>query len=194
MKYFLLRTFYWFALHWWIWWSKRYQNRYQKGIIFQYPVRHGVMSPDAAQTEMNRISWVNDGPKELWDAISHPSWFQYLLTTKRRFNRQEPGAVDCEDYAFWAAAVINAGYSPVVVTVAWIDKNNKAGGHSVCACKESYKWLHVGNWGKSVLCGGTLADVAKDVYSRSGGVKLIGWAVASRDMELLQVNKSFEVA
>ena len=194
MKLFLLRLFYGLGIRYWLAWSKLYQWLHQRGYRKTDPIMQWSIKPAEAQRRMDTVTWTADGAKELWDAAGAPQWFQHLVNEIRSGKPQPPGAVDCDDFAFWAANMVTHGSTPVVIAVGWLDAKGKMRGHVVCCCSEvkpNRSYYHIGNWGRSDNYR-TRQHVAKDVYTRAEGTKLVGWAVMTPGMKLVSIHKNFK--
>ena len=152
MKIFLLRLFYGLGIRYWLAWSKLYQWLYQRGYRKTDPIMQWSISPEEAQKRMDGVTWTADGAKELWDSAGSPMRFQYLLNELRKGKPQPPGAVDCDDFAFWSANMVTHSCEPSVLAVAWLDRGGKVRGHVVCCCTSHgphRTFYHIGNWGMS---------------------------------------------
>ena len=161
-------------------WSLLYQRIYHKK--YKKDLLRGL-TPDHAQNIMNQVQWSKDTPKELWDAIGSPHWFQYVYDETIRTGVQPEGALDCDEYAFWAANSINNKYLPEVASGVWLvsrrDESGKLhydlGGHHVCLVRGD-RFFHVGNWGKSKTFStedGLIQDLIKSGANNTEDVEIV---------------------
>ena len=128
-------------------WSRLYRilfNRKYNGVLLK-----SGLTPWMAQASLTCLKWSKDGPRELWDAVSDPRWVQYCLYQVALGKEQPIGALDCDDFAAWAATVISPDYHPRCLCVMWMDGGWKLKGHTVCKWfnDDNGTWNHVGNWG-----------------------------------------------
>jgi len=153
------------------------------------PLRTGL-SPIQAQNLMNLVRWAPDGKREFWDAIGSPHWFQYALNKVQAGEKQPRGAMDCDEFAIWAANVVDEEFAPRIASVVWVNRFQTAGGktryrikgHNVCIVQDrragSILYFHIGNWGRSrnfISLEALFADVAK--RGGAGENFLASWAV-----------------
>jgi len=152
-SFFSIIYFFGFRLKIYQYWSELYRNLYHSEYKNEIPKN---LTPEHAQNIMNQVRWRRDGVLEFWDAIGSPNWFQYLYEEIIRTGEQPDGAVDCDEYAFWAANTVSGKFSPKVLTVTWLEcyRNEKGklkyrmSGHHVCLLYDDF-YFHIGNWGKS---------------------------------------------
>jgi hypothetical protein len=192
----------WFAhvVGWYKYWSKLYQRLmhkpYKKGGSKESLVLP-ALSPVNAQNLMNLVKWRPDKVRELWDAFGAPEWFQYNLNLIQASGEQKPGAMDCDEFAIWAANSVRSEYSPEILSVTWIEVHKytngkykvKIAGHNVCAASHMEfgirKHYHIGNWGRSSNYA-KKEKLVSDVWKRgSNGAllsKCVGYAFYSKDL------------
>lgn len=155
-----------------------------------------------AQNYMDLVEWQADGPRELWDAFGSPHWFQHVLNEVRSLREQPEGANDCDEFAIWAANVLDEKYRPRILTVTWVRalKNDKGkyrlriGGHNVCIVKidkpeGGVEYRHLGNWGLSHAYDSSyevVADIARRALGRN---EVVRWALWEKDLSLLQTSR-----
>jgi hypothetical protein len=145
---------------------------------------------------MNLVRWAPDGPREFWDAIGSPHWFQYALNKIQAGGRQPKGAMDCDEFAIWAANVTADRFTPRMASVVWINRfqtssgktKHRIKGHNVCIIQEqrgdTVLYFHIGNWGRSRNFV-TLDSLLRDVTKRGGVGEnfLSAWAIWSPDLK-----------
>lgn len=166
------------------WWSVAYRKlwgtRYQQWATTSQGSRvpFGKLTPEEAQKEMRLLKWRPDGLKELGDAVGSAErthWF--LEHVKSGAPQPEHEAMDCDDFAAWAEAVIKPEFEPRVFTFTYV-RQGKLAGHAVCVYKKAGKWFHCGNWG---IYGPayTLAALTQMSLRASGGkmLELKGWCL-----------------
>jgi len=184
MKFFT-KVAYWlaFRLRIYLLWSKVYRWLYhRKYRTLQFPVS---LTPEQATEEMKHLVWRKDGFKELWDAIGSPHWVQHTLA-QIECGGQPPGAMDCDEFAVWAATVIAPNYQPVVLNVMWRDEKGTRG-HNVCLYHSSGFLYHTGNWGKLGPYG-TLQNLVEILFNLvQGQGYVVGWALYSPDLKLVKM-------
>jgi hypothetical protein len=191
-------------------WSKVYQafyhDRYSNPESPLYAPIHFDLLSQNAQNLMNLVRWTADGPRELWDAVGSPHWFQHILRTIQEGGKQPSGAVDCDEFAIWAANVVKKDSAPHMLSVSWISENPtkkglrfKGGGHNVCVCRgerdgKSY-FYHIGNWGRSRNFG-DVEGVINDVLVRGNRDKnhLAGWALWTPELKLVATSSKAKAA
>ena len=206
VKVWILRRLTWLALKGRLYyvWSKVYRFLFERKHR-DTPIP-GFVSMSGVTGFIGKMAWRKDTWVMLFDAISSPQ-----ATIARHLAGKKAG--DCDDISLVAAACIRdmlrRGYLKEtmevvevgLLSVPWVDKNGKTGGHNVCAF--SYKvpvsgsyvinWAHMSNWhGGEVRDGaggrafGSLKDVVRDVLA---GRTSLGWAFANVDLELLRYGK-----
>lgn len=191
-------------------WSRLYQrifhNRFSNPESALYVPLSEELLPQQAQNLMNLVRWTADGPRELWDAIGSPHWFQHILRTLQEGGKQPSGAVDCDEYSVWAANTVARNFKPHVLSVSWISEvptqkrlSFKGGGHNVCICegeREGRKfYFHIGNWGRSRNFD-RIEGVIVDILVRGNRHKnhLAGWALWTPDLKLVATSRKHEDA
>jgi len=148
------------------------------------------ITPRAAQDKMDKITWKKDTWREAWDSVGAPQWVQHCLNEIEEGKTQPEGALDCDDFACWAAKVIDAEYEPYFFGQGWAPIVDgvvgfKTTGHAICVVKspvEGELW-HCGNWG---LIGpfSTLRDVSVQLFGNQGVP--IAWCLYTADMKLIK--------
>jgi hypothetical protein len=100
-------------------------------------------------TLLQEFEYGNDPWWQLWDAMYHPLYLNARLVNKI------PITIDCDDYALLAAEALKQFISKeniLILSVGWIDRDNKYQGHNVCVFKTerqilgkpTYTWIS--NW------------------------------------------------
>lgn len=193
---------------WYRFWSRLYQRvwhkRYMKGGTKESLVDTGL-TPVAAQNLMNLISWRADKFRELFDAFGAPEWFQYNLNIIKAGGKQKPGAMDCDEYAIWAANSVDKEYKPEILSVSWVQVGvNSKGryfvkltGHNVCAVSQYengiQKFFHIGNWRRSSNFV-TRDKLVKDVWSRGSRntkySRCLGYAFYDKGLSIKSYHKA----
>lgn len=170
------------CLWWWVNWSKVYRHM-QTRRLKAHVALPSMQTPIQVLGEMKKLTWTADGPKELWDACGSPLWPQRCLDVISRGGEQPEGALDCDDFSAWAAAVVDPKYRPKLISFVWVNKVGKISGHVMCLCQEGGKLFHIGNWGK---CGPypNLRALCEDILSREKAQAGIGWCVLSPDLKV----------
>ena len=129
----------------WILWSRVYRfiyHRKYKGI----PLPRGL-SPDDVATALAKLRWQRDSWKEMFDVCGSPNYVQFCLEQVNSGKEQPVGALDCDDFACWAATVMDEKYLPQIMSVVWVDYNHNVNGHCICVYWVGSEAYHVGNWG-----------------------------------------------
>jgi len=194
-KIWIMQRFYRVGLWWWKWWSLLYRflfhRKYKKIDLDSY------LTPFEVQTKLDKLTWTKDGTRELWDSCGSPHWVQYVLGEIKKTNSQPEGALDCDDFTSWAAAVIEPGYNPRIFSFTWVGRTfdtrpgnlaqiKKIQGHAMCLLvrKDTGQLLHVGNWGVSSSCN-DLHSLCLDIMTRANGTQAIGWALMDKKLNVL---------
>jgi len=178
----ILYRIYWYSRLCLLWsWLYRclYQRKYRSVPIEE------MGTPDAVQGRLNILKWKKDSFRELWDAIGSPHWVQHCINTMLSGNDQPDGAMDCDEFAVWAAKALIPFYKPVVLNVFWRSKTYS--GHNVCLYQMDGAFYSIGNWGKMGPKSSAKA-MAEAIASRADGA-LIGWAEFTPDLRLVSVMK-----
>ena len=153
-------------------WSKLYQATRERWASSVRLPSYGSIG--ALEETLSRMKWFRDGLWELGDAIGGPkaTYAKYIASSKT--------AKDCDEFSLYAADrlrdMVTRGVLTdkkikrdeiYLLTVPWVDKGGKAGGHNVCAFKYGNKWAHVSNWwhGKVQWDKGSLNDVIREVLN-----------------------------
>lgn len=86
-------------------------------------------------TRLRKLKWKADGFKELGDVLMSPHWFQKVLYFGDGKDGSSVG--DCGVFACYAAEVLKQfpDTTPYILTVMWMDKDGKYGGHNVALVK-----------------------------------------------------------
>jgi hypothetical protein len=202
-----MRRLTWLALRFWYYgFSKKYQavveRRYRGFGLPEYN------SLDSLTATLGVMKWRRDGYLELWDAISDPR-----ATFAKHCLGQKAG--DCDDISLFAAdrirdmrdrGVLSDVRTVGLLSVPWVDRENKISGHNVCAFSyvdrevvsnpevgetRGLCWAHVSNWyggvvryvGRNGLHFETVEDVVRDVLL---GKTSIGWSLADPDLNRIR--------
>jgi len=181
------RTFYRLVIAWWWMWSKVYRffyhRKYRKIALPQ------GLHIDSAQAHMNKLTWSKDTWRELGDSVGDPRWVQYCLNQITSTGKQPNGALDCDDFACWAANVIHPGWNPKILSFSWM-KDGKLAGHAVCACGGGLgqSLYYIGNWGKIGVFP-NIRGICIDMMSRAKADVAIGWNLRDRNLKLISWGK-----
>lgn len=163
---FLIR---WFVIRFHIYfiWSKIYQSLFQK----KRKVLPVLRSVSEVQIFLSKSTWRSDKWYMLWDAISHPEYAYYEF--------EKTGSLgDCEDHSIVAAYLLKEilGTTPIkILSVQWLDQENKFHGHNVCVFNAGYgKLAYIGNWfhGEATYGFYTIEEIAKSIV---GDTQIISW-------------------
>jgi len=181
----LHRFIFWSGIY--MWWSKRYRRLYQSRYTVPLP---GINPIDIVLSKLKLLKWTRDGPRELWDAVGSPHWVQHCINHRLAGHKQPEGALDCEDFAVYAAAVLPPSYDPVVLGAYWYGEEGWKG-HGVCLYHlDDGAYYYIGNWGNLGPFLGPL-EVLRDLLSRPAGEKaLIGWARYTTDLRTIDYGTS----
>lgn len=181
---------------WYYRWSRLYR------FLFEWRYRRwsdpAYTSLPQLEKILGQMKWRKDPWWMLFDVISYPAAV---------FKRHQLGKAvgDCDESAIFAAHVIRdmmarnlLGHfrSVGVLTVPWLDKDGKAGGHNVCIVSyisrkaNTLQWGHIGNWhdGRMRFYGhaypfACVKDVVRDI---TGANRSIGWARADCGLRLVE--------
>ena len=142
------------------------------------------LPPARVVTEMDKLTYRSDGWRELWDAVGHPCRTQYVLDLIAEGKPQPPRmAMDCDDFASWAAAVLPSDRLARVVSLNYIGADGKLHGHAICVyLGVETMFRATGNWGDR-YGEHTFTELLQRVLmlNSSGGVvtsaQLVAWCV-----------------
>lgn len=186
-------------------WHRQYSS--PKGSLYS-PLAQNL-EPRVAQEAMDKVRWRPDRFKELWDAVGSPHWFQYVVDQVNLGEQQPSGANDCDEYATWAASVVNKSYNPHMLTVTWIEEvpsdngstRYKIGGHNLCfLCwpmlldtNAKLMYRHLGNWGLSQTFRSS-EELLTDILSYGGKKRhLLAWAIWTPDMARVSWGRDMKI-
>ena len=129
-------------------WSLLYRKVWHREYKW-VPVKDSISIREALEA-MRSLVWVRDGKRELFDAVGHPGWVQHCINEVQAGRGQPRGALDCDEFAVWAAASLDIRRNPIVYQQTWCAKKGLAlGGHHVCVFQDRAggNLFHIGNWG-----------------------------------------------
>lgn len=186
MKFKFFRYLMWFIIHTKIYllWSKFHQWAFQKKRT-KLPF---VTSIQEVEKILSTSKWTADDIGDLWDVVRHPEHAYYNLL-------KSGSCGDCDDSACLAGALLQQiGIPGHILSIQWLDKNNKFKGHNVFVYTQhcwgpSGSWsdknniFHIGNYnsGTSILVGQVNFNAAAKDYFKLAiedivrGGKLISW-------------------
>jgi hypothetical protein len=184
VKKFFLRIGYFFSfgLRLYLVWSHIF--RWLWHWRYRWVALDGYLSPELARDKMRLLRWTKDGPRALWDALGSPQWVQYCINEREEGKVQPEGYLDCDEFAVWAASVLDRNLAPCVMNVRWV-----GGGHHVCFFIRGGKCFHISNWGLSPAFD-HVDEVVSDVLK---GRELVGWSTFSPDLRLGSVRWHFRL-
>lgn len=155
---------------------------------------------DAAHKKVIKMKWTSDSWKQLFDAVSSPQKVEAIVDGTEP---QPAHGTDCDEFAIYLANTIDASlidptvplqasepdlHEATMMTVTWVDKNGKYGGHNVCLLeyrKDSgeveYRYMDYGLPNPPKLNPGEVAEMIVDRYA-SGGGTLLAYAIHSKNM------------
>lgn len=182
VKKFFLQRFYIVGIYWWCLWSRAYRwlfhRKYQQ---YSTPVdKGGCLTIDEASEKMEKLLWTKDGLKELWDSVGSDGWVQFVLNSVEDGKGQPPGALDCDDFSFWATRVLQPRYKPVIFIFTWMS-GKKMHGHAMCWCETGTGYVHIGNWGKSKEYD-SLLPACEEILSKYNDSSAVGWSLLTNDL------------
>lgn len=187
IAFYLVSKLYPVAIYYWVMWS-RVNRFFTKGMYSKTLFTR--LTPFGAQTFMNELPWSPDRWYDLFDVAGSPHKFQYSLDVRGQTGAVLSTSRDCDDFAGWAAAVIDPAYSPRILAVSY----QRAGavlpsGHVVCAVNEGDVSFHVGNWGKSdIVAAGDNFALALDV-ARQCKARFVGYALLDKDLRVIEIRR-----
>lgn len=181
------RLIFWSGIY--MWWSKRYRNLYHSKFKTPLP---GINNVDTVLSKLALLKWTRDGFRELWDAVGSPHWVQYCINHIISGHGQPKGALDCDEFAVYASAILPPSYDPIVLSVGWYG-NKGWKGHNVCLYRlDDGTYYYIGNWGNLGPFENPAA-VVKDIIRRPTGENtLIGWARYTADLKVKDYGTSEE--
>jgi hypothetical protein len=184
MKTKLVKTFYKVGYLWWSYWSKIYR------VLYHSKYNKVVMPTNLTLTEvennLKRLRWSPDTWKELWDACGSPQRVQSELNDLAGGKPWPYMQMDCDDFAIWAANVIDKNFYPRIYTFSWISQDDQIQGHAMCLCRSSNgKLFHMGNWGTSAPFF-NLKDACQNILLRTNAKEALCWGLFDKDLNLLE--------
>lgn len=181
-------------------WSKLYQNIFQRERRAPLQLHSGYSS--IVNTLRRGQLYKNDGPMELWDAIGHPEYVQWVLNTEE----QAPMGMDCDEHAIYIAAAIKISVAAGVfldaalvdanlLTVTWIDGRGEYGGHNAAllyyrGARNTFSYMDYGFPSKGK---GSIEEVANDIVARyaGSGASCLAWAIHTPNLKVKTVVARF---
>jgi len=189
---------YGFALRHWVLWSRIYR------LIYHSKYRGVVLDKDLPLTRvkhtLNMLEWKPDGLRELFDVCGTPNYVQHIVNVSRdEVYRQGPRIkirsgqpdlpLDCDEFAVWAANVLERNFYPRLFIFSWITQSGELVSHVMCLCRqEDGRLFHIGNWGISAPFQ-DLRAMCLDIMSKTRASESIGWAILDKDLRLLKWGK-----
>jgi hypothetical protein len=170
------------AILWWTSWS-RFHRLFTQQDGTKLLDR---LTPEHAQHFMNLVDWRPDTWFEFGDVCASPLRFQRNVDARIKGRAQLVQSCDCDDFAGWAAYVVDPTFHPRIMAVAYQKRGSAApNGHVVCLVDCPEGLLHIGNWGKSPpFRTGDIAAAAFDI-ARRADARLISYAVLDKDLHIL---------
>jgi len=186
-------------------WSRLYRWLFERQYKDQYLATYRTWKEIV--TTLKKMTWKRDSWRQLFDAISYPGKVERIL----QWNLfKEVG--DCDEFAIWLVAIIKKaiyrcslenyyGLRPLdafFLTVTWMAKDGKLGGHNVCLIEWvdldthvdiDYSYMDYQYPSKSV---GSINKVVEQVLEKYGGegAVCLGWAVHDQNLNLMEIHKS----
>jgi len=179
MKSWFAKRFYIVAIYWWCLWSRLYRFLYHRKYK-NFVAPKGYLTIDEANREMAKLTWTKDGTKELWDSMGSDGWVQYVLNCIDAGEGQPVGALDCDDFSYWASRVLQDRYNAVIFVFSWIS-DKKLLGHAMCWCELDGSYVHIGNWGQSSPYN-SLKPACVDILDMYSESSPIGWALLTNNL------------
>ena len=200
------------------WWTRLYrliwEARYSTTVLTSYRSIHELVDI------MRTCHWTADGWRQLWDAWSYPGRVQSIISTKPEAERL---IGDCDEFAIYLAAVLEQSSSlggfengrfclapylgglmvdrARVLTLIWINKDGKYGGHNVClidwydlnasrhnprgADVYSYMDYDYPNLGVVDLRG--IIEQVMEKYACGG--RVLAWSIHDKDLKLEEAHR-----
>jgi len=162
-------------------WSQLYRYIYQRKYR-SVPVER-LGTPEEVQGRLNILRWRKDSFRELWDAVGSPHWVQHCINAVLCGHSQPAGALDCDEFAVWAAQSLAPTFEPVVMNVFW--HTDTYTGHHVCLYRLNGLFYCLGNWGKMGPYPSTKA-AAEAIVAKTDG-SLVGWSTFTPGLKLISV-------
>lgn len=182
-------------------WSTLYRSLFQRDKRAPLQLHSGYSSIVNALRKGELYK--SDGPRELWDAIGHPEYVQWVLNN----DGKSPMGMDCDEHAIYIAAAIKTSILANVfldaaivdsnlLTVAWIDRNGKYGGHNVAllsyvGAKHTFSYMDYGFPSKPRT---SIQAIANDIIARyaGAGAECLGWALQTPELRVQKVVAYFK--
>lgn len=181
LYYKVARLFYPVAIYYWATWSKvlRSLTRLRGMDLLR------GLGPLHAQGLMDQLPWAADRWSDLWDGASDPTKFQRALDIKQTGGYVVDESRDCDDFAGWAACVLDEKYHARIMTVAYQgEATSSISGHVVCLYIDpaDNNYYHMGNWGIRGKYP-TILSAARGV-AHEAKAKLVGYAVLQKNLDV----------
>jgi hypothetical protein len=179
LKFETAKLFYPYIFFWWRVWSTIYR------FLYHRKYKKVVLPRDLTYIEANDalsgLTYRPDRFIQLWDVVGSPRYVQHCINTG-----DTSSAMDCDEFACWAANTIHAKFDPRIFCFSWYDeRQNKLSGHAMCWVRtKDGKYHHVGNWG---LYGpyNNLHEACQKIISPSMDYKAVGWVLLDKELSLL---------
>ena len=198
MKTIVAKLGYGFALRHWVLWSRVYR------LVYHTKYRGVVLDKDLPLTNvqgaMEMLEWKPDGLRELFDVCGTPNYVQHIVNISRdnvyrqgpriRIRSGQPDLpLDCDEFAVWAANVIERDFYPRLFIFSWMSERGELVSHVMCLCRqEDGRLFHIGNWGTSAPVQ-DLRELCLSIMKKTRATEAIGWAILDKNLKLLKVGK-----
>ena len=165
------------------WKSAAYRALFERRFA-AYPLRPYRSFRELAAF-LRSLTWVSDGWRQLWDAISYPGKVEYVGSGGDR------RVGDCDEFAIYAAVAVSRSVEEGVftpeaktwlLTVTWL-KGFKPGGHNVCLLEiptepphRRYAYM---DYGMPVYFGAVPAVVRGVLARYTDRAVCIGWTLSN---------------
>ena len=195
------------------WWSRLYRFIWERKYS-NYPLR-SYRTFDELAAVIRSCTWVKDGAKQLWDAFSYPGRVQCIIDTNAIGGRY---IGDCDEFAVYLANVLEqsatfGGFengrftlapwyglmmdSSKILTVEWVDKNGKYGGHNVCLIEwfdtretshmdGTFSYMDYGD--PDLICANIQAVLYCIMRKYAPDGTLLCWAIHDKNLNLQEVH------
>ncbi len=184
MKIKLIKAFHKAGYLWWSYWSRIYRVLYHtKYNKVELPEN---MPLTEVEENLKKLRWSPDTWKELWDACGSPNRVQNELNEMSAGKEWPYEQMDCDDFAIWAANVIDKNFYARIYTFSWLSKDDQIQGHAMCLCRNSDgRIFHMGNWGTSAPYS-NLREVCESILAGRKAKEALCWGLFDKDLNLLE--------
>lgn len=177
-------------------WSHIY--RFFREQRFKFVELSKFATLEEAHEKVMKLKWTSDSWEQLGDAVSCPEKVEVIVSG---IEPQPEHGTDCDEFAIYLTNTIDNSlvdpevplqasepdlWEATMMSVMWVDKDGKYGGHNVCLLEyrhdEWSKWRYMdyGMPSRVMYSTGGIASIVIDRYAPGG--TLLAYAIHSKNM------------